>query len=174
MEVLKRFGMDKSNSVHNPIVPGCKLMKDEDGINMDKTYYKQVVGSLNYLTATRLDIMFVVNLISRYVENPTKLHLQAPKRILRYLKGTIGLEIFYRKGEDDDFVAYTHSDYAGDLDEKKSNSGYVFLLSSGAVSWSSKKLLGYGACYLFIVWSTVIHSKAISSKVISGKSIYGK
>ena len=54
-------------------------MKDEDGINVDKTYYKQVVGSLNYLTATRPDIMFAVSLISRYMENPTELHLQQQK-----------------------------------------------------------------------------------------------
>ena len=65
---------------------------------MDRTYYKQVVGSLNYFTATRPDIMFVVNLISRYMENPTKLRLQATKRVLRYLKGTTGFGIFYRKG----------------------------------------------------------------------------
>jgi len=131
--------MDNSNSVHNPIVPGYKLMKDEDGVKVDKTHYKQVVGSLMYLTATRPDMMFVESLISRYMENPTELHLQAAKRVLRYLKGTTELGIFYRKGGDDKFVAYTDSDYAGDLDERKSTSGYVFLLSSGAVSWSSKK-----------------------------------
>ena len=136
LEVLKWFGMDKSNSVHNSIVPVCKLMKDEDGINANKTYYKQVVGSLNYLTATRLDMMFVVSLISRYMENPT----EQQKRVIRYLKGTTGFRTFYRKGgDDDDFVAYTDSDYAGDLDEKKRTSGYVFLVSFGAVSWSSKK-----------------------------------
>ena len=91
--------MEKSNSVHNPSVLGCKLMKDEDEINVDKTYYKQVVGSLNYLTATRPDIMFVVSLINRYMENPTKLHLQATKKVLRYLKGTTEFRIFYRKEE---------------------------------------------------------------------------
>ena len=83
--------------------------------------------------------MFVVSLINRYMDNPTELHLQAAKRVLRYLKGTTGFEIFYRKGGDDDFVKYTDSDYAGDLDERKSTSGYVFLLSSRAVLWSSKK-----------------------------------
>ena len=60
LEVLQRFGMDKTNSVHNPIVHGFKLMKDEGGVKVDKTYYKQVVGSLMYLTATRPDMMFVV------------------------------------------------------------------------------------------------------------------
>jgi hypothetical protein len=75
LEVLKRFKMDRSNPVHNPIVLGCKLSKDEDGVKVDSTFYKQVVGILMYLTATRPDVMFVVSLISRYMANPTKLHL---------------------------------------------------------------------------------------------------
>ena len=123
LEVLQRFGMDKSNSVHNPIVPGFKLVKDEGGVKVDKTYYKQIVGSLMYLTTTRLDMMFVVSLISRYMENPTKLHLQAAKRVLRYLKGITGFGIFYKKGGDDELVAYTDSDYVGDLEDRKSTLG---------------------------------------------------
>lgn len=138
-EVLERFRMDECNSVHNPIVPGVKLVKDEDGVKVDSTFYKQIVGSLMYLTATRPDIVLVVSLISRYMECPTELHLQAAKRVLRYLKGTIELGLFYKKGGNKDLIAYTDSDYAGDRDDRKSTSGYLFMLSSGAVSWSSKK-----------------------------------
>ncbi|KAK6144980.1 hypothetical protein DH2020_021800 [Rehmannia glutinosa] len=139
-EVLQRFGMEKSNFVHNPIVPGCKLVKDEGGVKVDTTYYKQIVGSPMYITATRPDLMFVVSLISRYMENPTELHLHVAKRVLRYFKGTTGFGIFYKKKRGDEkLVAYTDSDYAGDLEDRKSTSGYVFLLSSGVVSWSSKK-----------------------------------
>ena len=79
LEVLNIFEMDKSNSVFNPIVPGCKLVKDEGGVKVDKTYYKQVVGSLMYLIATQPDLMFVVSIISRYMENPPELHLQTTK-----------------------------------------------------------------------------------------------
>ena len=68
------------------------------------------------------------------MENPTELHLQAAKRVLRYLKGTTEFGIFYKKGGDDELAAYTNSDYAGDLEDRKSTSDYVFLLSSGAVS----------------------------------------
>ena len=139
MEVLERFGMDKSNPVHNPIVPREKLQKDEDGIRIDSTYYKQIVGSLMYLTNTRPDVMFVVGLISRYMEHPTKIHLQAVRKILRYLKGTVDYGVFYKKEGNEELVAYTYSDYAGDLNDRKSSSGYVFLLSSGAISWLSKK-----------------------------------
>ena len=84
-------------------------------------------------------MMFVVSFISRYMENPTELHLQATKRVLRYLKGTTRFGIFYRKEGDDELLTYTDSDHAGDLDDRKSTSSYVVLLSSGAISWLSKK-----------------------------------
>lgn len=93
-EVLERFNMDQCNSVHNPIVPGFKLTRDEGGVGVDSTLYKQMVGSLMYLTATRPDLMFTVSLISRYMEHPTESHLLAAKRILRYVKGTVGFEVF--------------------------------------------------------------------------------
>jgi len=68
------------------------------------------------------------------MSKPRKMHLQAAKRILRYLKGTTSYGIFYRKGGEENLLAFTDSDYAGDEDDSKSTSGYVFLLSLGAVS----------------------------------------
>lgn len=138
-EVLERFKMENCNPLHNPIVPGTKLTKDVTCEKVDSTFYKQIVGSLMYLTATRPDTMFVVSLISRFMESPTKMHLAAAKRVLRYLKGTISLGILYQKGGHTELRGYSDSDYAGDLDDRKSTSGYLFMLSSGAVCWSSKK-----------------------------------
>lgn len=80
-EVLERFGMEHCNPVKNPIVPGSKLAKDEGGTKIDSTVYKQMVGSLMYLTATRPDLMYVVSLIARYMEAPIVLHQQAVKRV---------------------------------------------------------------------------------------------
>ena len=97
-EILERFKMEKSNSVKNPIVPGVRLMKDEGGVKVNATMYKQLVGSLMYLTATRPDLMYVVCLISRFMASSTELHLQAVKRVLRYLKGTVNLGVFLSKG----------------------------------------------------------------------------
>ena len=132
--------MSKSKLVKSPIVSGFKIIKDADGAAVDDTYFKQIVGSLMYLTATRSDIMQSVSLISRYMSKPTQLHLQAAKRILRYLKGTPpSYGIFYKKGGAEDLFAFTDSDYAGDEEDSKSTSGYVFLLSSRAMSWMSKK-----------------------------------
>jgi hypothetical protein len=138
-EMLQRFGMDKCNSVFNPIVPGSKLMQDTAGAKLYSIHYKQIVGSLMYLTTTRPDIMFVVSLLSRYMDHPTELHFEVAKRVLRYLKGTCDFGILYSKRGEDKLIAYTNSDYAGDLNDRKSTSGYVFMLNSGAVSWSSKK-----------------------------------
>ncbi|XP_024163997.1 uncharacterized mitochondrial protein AtMg00810-like [Rosa chinensis] len=139
VEILDRFEMKTCNSVGTPIEPGLKLTKDPKGKKVDITLFKQIVGSLMYLTATRTYIMYAVSLISRYMEHPTEHHLSAAKRVLRYLKGTIDFGIFYKKGEMSELVGFTDSDYAGDLDDRRSTSGYVFMLSDGAVSWSSKK-----------------------------------
>ena len=138
-DVLKRFGMSDNKPVTSPIVPGFKISRDTNGAEVDDTYYKQIVGSLMYLTTTRPDIMFSVSLISRYMSKPTELHLQAAKRILRYLNGTTNHGIFYKKGGEKELLVFTDSDYAGDEEDSKSTSGYVFLLSSGVVSWMSKK-----------------------------------
>lgn len=150
-EILERFGMESCNPVKNPIVPGTKLVKDCGGDNVDSTLFKQLVGSLIYLTATRPDIMFVVCLISRFMADPKASYMAAAKRVLRYVKGTVNLGVFYERGSEnlgvlyekesskDDLKAYSDSDYAGDVEDRRSTSGYVFLLSGGAVAWSSKK-----------------------------------
>ena len=81
-----------------------------------------------YLTAIRPDIMHAVSLISRYMEHPKELHLQAAKRILRYLKGTTDFGLFYKKEEESELVGFTDSDYAGDVNDRKSTFGYVLML----------------------------------------------
>ncbi|XP_070669153.1 secreted RxLR effector protein 161-like [Malus domestica] len=73
------------------------------------------------------------------MERPTELHLKATKRVLRYLKGTVNFGLFYKKGGREELLEYNDSDYAGDLDDRKRTSGYVFMLSLRAISWSSKK-----------------------------------
>lgn len=119
-EVLSRFGMTNSNFVCNPIVPGQKVTSDENGIKVDATQYKQIVGSLMYLTTTRPDLMFPVCLISRFMGSPTQLHFAAAKRVLRYLKGTVSYGVFYKKGGTSDLVGFTDSDYVGDIEDSKS------------------------------------------------------
>ncbi|XP_040960298.1 secreted RxLR effector protein 161-like [Gossypium hirsutum] len=83
--------------------------------------------------------MYGVSLISRYIESPIEKHLQAAKRILRYLKGNTSFGLLYKKWENSDLFGFTDSDYAGDIEDRKSTSDYVFMPGSTAISWSSKK-----------------------------------
>lgn len=89
--------MNNNRPVDNHVVPSYKLCKKGNGTEVDATTYKQIVGSLMYLTATRPDLMYVVCLISRYMEKPIDIHLQVAKRVLRYLKGTVDMGILYSK-----------------------------------------------------------------------------
>ena len=132
--------MAHNNSVATPMVPGCKLSKGGNGdLNVDATEYKRLMGSLLYLTATRGDIMYTVGMISRYMDQPIKMHLRSAKRILRYLRGTADFGISYEKEGEGRLTAFTDSDYAVDVDDRRSTSGYVFMIRTGVVSWSSKK-----------------------------------
>ncbi|XP_075098864.1 secreted RxLR effector protein 161-like [Nicotiana tabacum] len=91
------------------------------------------------MVCTRPDICQAVSLVSRYQTNPGLAHWQEVKRIMRYLKGTVDYALCYQCGKDLRLVGYSDADHGGDLDERKSTSGYVFLLSDGDISWSSKK-----------------------------------
>ncbi|CAL5343355.1 unnamed protein product [Camellia sinensis] len=138
-EILDRFQMKDCNPVTTPSESGLKLNKDNGGTKVDNTLYKQIVGSLMYLTATRPNIMHAASVISRYMECPTEIHLLATKRIFRYCRGTKEFGLFYKKGEKSDLYGFTDNDYAGDSDDQKSTSGYVFMMGTRAVSWSSRK-----------------------------------
>jgi transposase InsO family protein len=80
-----------------------------------------------------------VSVMSRYMQNPKKPHLEAVRRILRYVKSTIDYGLLYKKGEDCKLVGYCDADYAGDHDTRRSTTGYVFKLGSGTISWCSKR-----------------------------------
>ncbi|XP_048501594.1 secreted RxLR effector protein 161-like [Beta vulgaris subsp. vulgaris] len=105
----------------------------------DVTMYRQLVGSLIYLTLTIPDIAYAVSVISRFMQKSMKCHLEAVRRLLRYVKGTIDYGILYRNDKEFEVVRYCDADYAGDLDTRRSTTGYVFNLGSGAVSWCSKR-----------------------------------
>jgi hypothetical protein len=88
-EMLKRFQMEDSKLVGTPMVTGCKLSKDDDSPDVDKSSYRSMIGSVLYITASRPDIMHVVGMVGRYQSAPKQSHLLAIKRIFRYLKETM-------------------------------------------------------------------------------------
>lgn len=87
-----------------------------------------------YLTATRLYIMHAVSLTSRYMQDPTEIHLREVKRIVKYVPGTINFGIMYKATDNFGLVGYTDGDWVGCIEDRKSTSGYIFILGSGIVS----------------------------------------
>ncbi|KAL8117737.1 hypothetical protein AgCh_015570 [Apium graveolens] len=136
--MLKRFNMYGYKAMETPLGANEKLMKDDGGRKVDRTLYRSIVGSLMYLTATRPDIMFASSLLSRYMQDPSEVHLGAAKRVLRYIKGTVAYGIKYFKGEELKLISFYDSDWAGSRDDMKSTTGFVFSFDSGAFSWQSK------------------------------------
>ncbi|XP_074300477.1 secreted RxLR effector protein 161-like [Silene latifolia] len=118
-----------------------KLQREDGTGPADGKLYRSIVGGLNYLTHTRPDIAFPVSVVSRYMHNPTKQHFGAAKRILRYVASSLNFGIWYTTVPEENFrlVGFTDSDLAGCLDDRKSTSGNIFSLGSGAITWSSKK-----------------------------------
>ncbi|GJY85516.1 hypothetical protein Tco_0499542 [Tanacetum coccineum] len=116
-----------------------KLDKDIPGTPVDGTLYHGMIGSLMYLTSSRPDLIYAVCLCARYQEKPTEKHLQAVKRIFRYLKGTINMGLWYSKDTDMSLTAYADVDHAGCQDTRRSTSGSAQFLGDKLVSWLSKK-----------------------------------
>lgn len=139
------FGMGDCKPVGTPIDPNQKISaelcprNEFEASEMRGIPYREAIGCLLYIAqVTRPDINYAVNLFSRYSENPGHQHWIGVKRILRYLKGSSERKITYGK-ERHGIFGYCDADWAGDLDHRKSTTGYIFMLNGGAISWSTKK-----------------------------------
>jgi hypothetical protein len=134
-EMLKRFQMEDST----PMVTGCKLSKDDDSPDVDLSSYRSMIGSILYITTSRLDIMHVVGMVGRYQAVPKQSHLLAVKRIFRYLKGTMNYGLWYPRNHNFQLSFYSDVDWANCVDERKSTSGGAYFLGDSLVAWLSKK-----------------------------------
>ncbi|XP_071734234.1 secreted RxLR effector protein 161-like [Rutidosis leptorrhynchoides] len=131
---------------------GIKLSKFEGGDSVDADKYRSLVGSLRgslrYLTCTRPDLSFSVGVASRFMENPKYAHWKSLKRILRYVKGTESLGLFFSSCEGYVLKGYSDSDWYGNMDDRKITSGYVFFIGETTFTWASKKqpILALSTC----------------------------
>ena len=109
---------------------------------VDATKYRKVIGSLIYLmTCTRPDISYSVSILSRYMQEPRELHWRFLKRLMKYVNTTRDLSLTFQKGKETKIklIGFTDSDYATSLDDRKSNSAYVFKYNNCTISWNSAK-----------------------------------
>uniref|UniRef100_A0A2N9HZR4 CCHC-type domain-containing protein n=1 Tax=Fagus sylvatica TaxID=28930 RepID=A0A2N9HZR4_FAGSY len=144
-KVLEKFSMLDAKPVSTPLanhfrLSGSQCPKNEEEIeNMSKVPYASAVGCLMYaMVCTRPDLAHAVSTVSRYMANPGREHWNAVKWIFRYLKGTAEHGIlFSRQPGTNSVVGYVDADYAGEVDDRRSTTGYVFTLSGGPICWKS-------------------------------------
>jgi hypothetical protein len=148
-KILKKYGFENCKSVPTPMATGAmNLMVTnlEQATKQEVEQYQSIMGSATYLaTQTRADISFTCSVLSRFLVNPSKHHMDAAKWLLRYIHGTIYLSVVYGGTAVDADVekgalhGYSDSDFAGDVESRKSTSGYVFLFAGGIISVQSKR-----------------------------------
>jgi hypothetical protein len=139
INMLKKFGMEDAKGISIPMGTNGSLDSDASGIMVDQTIYRSMIGSLLCVTASRPDVMFSVCMCARFQASPRESHLKATKRILRYLKHTQNVGLWYSKVAKFELIRYSDSDYARCKVERRSISGTCQLLERSFVSWSSKK-----------------------------------
>ena len=127
LEMLVKYGMMACKPMSTPLEQNMKLRADCGDEVEDITMYRKMVGSLIYMTITRPDLSYAVGLVSQFMQSPCKPHLDAVRRILRYVKAMAHYGLFYEHERDLDVHGYTDADWAG---SRRSTSGYAFTLGS--------------------------------------------
>ena len=141
-QLIKRYGMTDGKGMRVPAEPKTVLMPNEcECDRITNKPYREAVGSLMFLAiVSRPDIVYAVNEVSRFLENHNNAHWQAVTRIIRYLINTVDFGITYRSGgSNSELVGFADADFARDIENRKSTTGYAFMLSNGIVTWKSRR-----------------------------------
>ncbi|GJV22284.1 putative ribonuclease H-like domain-containing protein, partial [Tanacetum coccineum] len=138
-DILKKFNFVTVKTASTLIETNKALLKNEEAEDVDVHLYRSMIRSLMYLTASRPDIMFAVCAYARFQVTPKVSHLHAVKRIFRYLKGQPKLGLWYLRDSPFDLEAFTDSDYARAILDRKSTTGGCQFLGKRLISWQCKK-----------------------------------
>jgi hypothetical protein len=138
-DLLSRANLTDYKLVDTPTELNGRLNLQDGEPLRDPTLYRHLVGSLVYLTVTRPNISYAVHQVSQFMATPRSTHFSAVLRILRYLKETLFHKLHFSSQSPLDLHAYTDADWAGDPTDRRSTTGYCFLLGTSLISWRSKK-----------------------------------
>ncbi|XP_026432292.1 uncharacterized protein LOC113329655 [Papaver somniferum] len=151
--------MEGAKPCVTPVSATDKLSSSSGELLSNPIEYRSLVGALQYLTWTRPDITYAVNLVCQYMQHPTTTHLIASKRILRYIKGTLDFGLKFTRGSSF-LLGFSDADWAGSIDDRRSTRGYCVFLGSNIISWSSKKQTTVARSSTEAEYRTLAHSAA--------------
>jgi len=140
-EILERHGMSDSCPISTPALANEHLAKLESPEISAKSY-QRALGALMYpMLGTHPDLGYAIAALGHHATNPGPDHQRALERVFRYLRATSGKQLVFGQGTlgGSTLLGYTDTNWASDVNDRKSTSGYVFKLAGAAVSWSSKK-----------------------------------
>lgn len=138
-KIVRKFNMDESKMIATPADIGTFLTSVSDSEYDIKFPFRSACGSLEFAaTVSRPDISYSVGEVCRFMQNPSQLHVNAVKRIFRYLNHTKNMSITYGSNEVN-LIGYTDADHARDPETSRSVTGYAFMLANGIVTWKSKQ-----------------------------------
>ncbi|XP_065846872.1 uncharacterized protein [Euphorbia lathyris] len=138
-DLLLKSAMSDSKAISTPACSSTKLSLSVGEPFNDPGLYRSMVGGLQYVAITRPDVSFAVNKVSQFMHQPTTEHWKAVKRILRYLRSTPDHGLRIQRSRSLDITGYTDADWGGDIDDRKSTSGYAVYVGPNLVSWRSRK-----------------------------------
>ena len=139
MDIIKEYGLANAKPLSLPMESNLKLTTDKGELLSDPSKYQRLVGKLIYLTITRPDIAFTVQLLSQFMQCPTTVHFQAAKRLLRYLVGSSSQGILLAASSAAKLTAYCDSDWASCPITRRSTTGFCIFLGDSPILWKAKK-----------------------------------
>ena len=181
-DVVKRFSMEGSKTVSTPMELGTHLdisqqpVTDEERSEMVNVPYRSAIGSLMYLaTCTRPDLSASVSELSKFSQNPGIAHWEGVKRVLRYVNGTAGEGLLYKRGAQVGVWGYSDAGHAGDRETSRGRNGYVFMSAGAAVSWRSSmmKVVTHSSCESEYVGLSEAGNEAIYLQQLQGEMRIG-
>jgi len=139
LDLLKETNMTACSLLSTPIEENLKLSLHPQQIHTNKERYQRLVGRLMYLVHTRLDLAYILSVISQFMHSPSEEHIKVVTRVLRYLKLSPGKGILFTKGENLNIERFTNVNWVGSIEDRRSTSGYFTFMGGNLVTWRSKK-----------------------------------